>query len=365
MVVRAACVVVVAGVLASAAWAQGTAGGAPAQAPAHSGEQAAELDPQVTEGVVHAAAAEVWKVFSTADGFKKMGPAQCDMDFRVGGLIRTHYNPKGVLGDEGTIQNQIIAYEPGRMVAIRISTPPKGFPFGEETWGKVWTVITLTDLGNRTHVRISGQGYPNTEEGAKMRDFFEKGNRWVVQYLQKQFDAGAPAPSGSAHAATQADAVAPIDVTQVVALPRAEAFALLSSSDGWKRALEVNTNIELTPGGKFEVLFSMDAPEGQRGSEGCTVLSYVDNEMLSFTWNAPPTFAHAREKHTWVVITFEELAPASTRIRLRHLGFDKQAASNPEHRAEWEQVRAYFMNAWPKVLGAVNAQTAAPVKSPG
>lgn len=363
MVVRSACAVIISGVLASTGWAQdaGSAGSASAQAAA----QTAELDPQVCEGVVRAPASEVWKVFSTAEGFKKLGPAQCDMDFRVGGLIRTHYNPKGVLGDEGTIQNRIIAYEPGRMVSIRISTPPKGFPFGEETWGKVWTVITLTDIGDRTHLRMSGLGYPNTEEGKQMRDFFEKGNRWVMQYLQKQFDADAPAPTGPAHAATEADAVAPVDLTQVVALPRAEAFGLLASSEGWKRSFGVNSNIELTPGGRFEVLFSMEAPEGQRGSEGCTVLSYVDNEMLSFTWNAPPTFEHARKQHTWVVVTFEELAPALTRIRLRHMGFDKQAAANPGHREEWERVRAYFGNAWPKVLGAVNAQAAGAEKSPG
>jgi hypothetical protein len=78
--------------------------------------------------------------------------------------------------------------------------------------------------------------------------------------------------------------------------------------------------------------------------------------MLSFDWNAPPKFEHARSKRTWVVIHLEELAPARTRVRIDHLGFVEQAAENGEHRAEWEEVRGYFQQAWNKVLDAVKAR---------
>jgi len=310
--------------------------------------------PQVTEGVISAPVSEVWRVFSTATGFRKLGVAQCEMDLRIGGLIRSHYSPQGVLGDEGTIVNEILAFEPEHMISLRVHKPPKGFPFSEATWKNTWTVITLTDLGGgRTHVRLAGMGYTDTEESQKMRQFFASGNAWTLQHLQQQFDADSPAPAGSAHAATP---LAPISLERVIELPRGEVWRLLATSDGWRRFLNVDAHIELRPGGKFEILFDPQAQPGRQGSEGCTVLSFVPDELLSYTWNAPPKFEHARARRTWVVIRLDELAPARTRVRLDHLGFAELAAEDPDHRAEWEEVRAYFQHAWGKVLDALQRQ---------
>lgn len=146
----------------------------------------------VNEGVVNAPPSEVWKVFSTPEGFKALGVAHADMNFRVGGLIRSHYKPEGVLGDEGTIQNRILAFEPQRMLAIRIDRPPKTFPF-KNAWKDTWTVITLTDLGNgRTRVRIASMGYGSDEESQAMRRFFEAGNDLTIKTLQAHFGAAEP-----------------------------------------------------------------------------------------------------------------------------------------------------------------------------
>jgi uncharacterized protein YndB with AHSA1/START domain len=129
------------------------------QAPAR--QSLVELDDTpsfVNEATVSAPVAAVWNVWSTGEGYKLLGVAKAEVDFRIGGLIRSHYKATGVLGDEETIENRILAYEPRRMIAIRIERPPKSFPF-EEAWKKTWTVITLTDLGNdRTHMRIASMG---------------------------------------------------------------------------------------------------------------------------------------------------------------------------------------------------------------
>ncbi len=146
----------------------------------------------VNEGVVNAPPSEVWKVLSTPEGFKALGVAHADMDFRVGGLIRSHYKPEGVLGDDGTIQNRILAFEPQRMLAIQIDRPPKSFPF-KNAWKKTWTVITLTDLGDgRTRVRIASMGYGSDEESQAMRRFFETGNDWTIKSMQAHFGAAGP-----------------------------------------------------------------------------------------------------------------------------------------------------------------------------
>ena len=46
----------------------------------------------------------------------------------IGGEIRSHYDPKGSSGDAETIVNEILAYEPERMLAIRIKQAPASLP---------------------------------------------------------------------------------------------------------------------------------------------------------------------------------------------------------------------------------------------
>ena len=141
----------------------------------------------VNEATIQAPLEAVWNIWTTGEGYKALGVAKADIDFRVGGLIRSHYKETGVLGDEDTIVNRILAYEPRRMIAIRIDKPPKGFPF-KEAWKKTWTVVTMTDLGGKgTHMRIASMGFESDEESAAMRRFFEVGNDAVLKALQAHF----------------------------------------------------------------------------------------------------------------------------------------------------------------------------------
>jgi uncharacterized protein YndB with AHSA1/START domain len=155
------------------------------------GETTAGIDDApsfVNEAVLNAPEATVWKIWTSNEGYKWLGVAHAEVDFRIGGLIRSHYQATGVLGDDQTIVNRIIAYEPRRMVAIRIERPPKTFPF-KEAWKSTWTVVTLKDLGNRqTHIRIASLGYGTDEESMAMRRFFETGNAYTLKVLQKRFD---------------------------------------------------------------------------------------------------------------------------------------------------------------------------------
>jgi len=151
----------------------------------------------VNEGIVQAPIEDVWKVWSTPEGWKVLGLAKVDLDFRVGGLIRSHYKEDGVLGDPGTIQNRILAYEPPRMLALKIDLPPKDFPF-KEAWRTTWTVISLEELdATRTRLRIASLGFGDDEESRAMRGFFERGNAWTLQKVQAHF--AARTPEGEAH----------------------------------------------------------------------------------------------------------------------------------------------------------------------
>ncbi|MEX2217791.1 MAG: SRPBCC domain-containing protein [Phycisphaerales bacterium] len=338
------------------AWGQGQQGGSAllrGEDAASSGTRAAAaaVAPQVVEQIVAAPPEELWRVFTTGEGFTKLGVAKAEVDLRVGGLMRSHYRPEGVIGDEGTIENQIIAYEPLRMIAFRIHKPPAGFPF-KEAWKGTWSVATFTDLGDgRTHLRLAGLGYTDEPESRAMREFFEKGNAWTLEKLASQYDAAAKAaPPAEAH---KTGALDPIELEAVVPGTREEVWRAYTTGEGWKKFFGVETRIGGGPGEPFEVYFGASAPMGERGSEGCVILSLVPGEMFSYTWNAPPKFAQARKERTWVVVTFEEVSARATRVRVRHMGFAERAAAHGQSRAEWEQVRAYFANAWPHVLGAL------------
>jgi uncharacterized protein YndB with AHSA1/START domain len=144
-------------------------------------------EPQITEGFVNAPVAEVWRLFTTSDGFKATGATQAEVDLRVGGSIRSHYDPKGRLGDPETIVNEILAYEPERMLAIRIKQAPASFPYRGAIDG-TWTVIYFNPAGdNMTQVRIVGLGYTDDPVSQGMRKFFGDGNRWTLDHIAKPY----------------------------------------------------------------------------------------------------------------------------------------------------------------------------------
>ena len=145
------------------------------------------VDPAVTEGFVNAPIAEVWRIFTTSEGFKITGAAQAAVDLRIGGEIRSHYDPKGTLGDAETIVNEILAYEPERMLAIRIKQPPASFPYRDAIPG-TWSIIYFTPSGSdMTHVRIVGLGYRDTAQSQAMRKFFSEANRATLDQIAKPY----------------------------------------------------------------------------------------------------------------------------------------------------------------------------------
>lgn len=143
-------------------------------------------EPQVTEGFVNAPVAEVWRLFTTSAGYLATGAAQAEVRLAVGGEIRSHYDPKGTLGDAQTIVNEILAYEPERMLAIRIKQAPASFPHRDAVAG-TWTVIYFNPAGDMTQVRIVGLGYDDSPGSQAMRKFFAEGNRATLDRIAKPY----------------------------------------------------------------------------------------------------------------------------------------------------------------------------------
>ncbi len=478
----------------------------------------------VTDCVLDATPEQVWSLFTTKQGWESCIVPVAEVDFRVGGTIRTNYDKTKGVGGEGTITHHILAYEPQRLIVTRFDAPPgaKKAILAQQTGCSI-RIEPLPD--GRTRVIETMSGFGDGPEWDESYAFFKKGNEWTHEQIRKHFAKDQPtsaapandadktlalvarlvggewihegstpaggvlrvrnhfefAPDGKsltargwlgdakgmfAHGCTTIfkdpatgqvsfvdvdqqggvsrgairaisdseiawdwssvaldgkqsrydirfqftgpdeykGAITPfvagkpaekpsveLTVRRVLATPAkylslrpdarstgapmsmmdpslfvahgiipvaidkettihatpAEAFAAWSTPEGMKGFLGVESAIDLRIGGPFELYFgrAVGVPEGEQGSEGCRILSYVPNEMLCFSWNAPPKFAAERQKRTWVVLTFTADGPDKTKVRLRHLGFGSDA--------DWPTVRDYFASAWDKVLGAM------------
>jgi len=144
-------------------------------------------DTVVSESVIDAPVAKVWAAWTTSDGLQSWLAPHADIDLRLDGLMRTNYAAEGQLGDPGTITNRILAFEPGRLLVIRVAQAPEKFPF-RAVVGEMWTVLYLSPTPEgKTHLRVVGLGFGPGDEAQKMRAFFQQGNDYTLAQLQKHF----------------------------------------------------------------------------------------------------------------------------------------------------------------------------------
>jgi uncharacterized protein YndB with AHSA1/START domain len=131
-------------------------------------------------------------------------------------------------------------------------------------------------------------------------------------------------------------------VAETIAAPRAAVWDAWTRAEAFKAAYAPDSealvaHIDLAVGGRYEWLF-----DGKTGSNGCQVLSFVPDRMLSFSWSAPPSIPTTRGRHTWVVVELDD-AGDGTAVTLTHAGFGSGE--------DWDRTEAYFRKAWPYVLG--------------
>lgn len=139
-----------------------------------------------TEALINAPLADVWKLFTTPEGYRVLGVNQARIDLRVGGSIQTHAAATGALGDAETRVDEVLAYDPERMLALRVRQLPASFPHRNAASGP-WTVIYFTPSGtDMTHVRIVGLGYGDDAASQALREFAAGQQRqWLDQAAKK------------------------------------------------------------------------------------------------------------------------------------------------------------------------------------
>ena len=139
------------------------------------------------EVIINAPLAEVWDAFTTKNGIESWMVPVAEIDLRIGGTLKTSYDPDGAIGDANTIVHSILSYEPNRMISMQIIGCPSDFEYADLIT-QTWSVIDFEEVhSTRTRVRIASLGYGEGARWDEMQAFFEKGNAWTFEQLKKKF----------------------------------------------------------------------------------------------------------------------------------------------------------------------------------
>ncbi|MEZ6040625.1 MAG: SRPBCC domain-containing protein [Planctomycetaceae bacterium] len=138
---------------------------------------------EVFEVEIDAGVDDIWNAFTTTEGLQSWVAPLADINFKVGGKWRANYSENGELGDENTIENTILCYDPKRMISLKATGFPRGFPFAEAA-KDTWSIFYFTPVSDtKTKITIVGLGYNDSEQSQKMLAFFKPANKYSMDQL--------------------------------------------------------------------------------------------------------------------------------------------------------------------------------------
>lgn len=139
------------------------------------------------ETILAATPAQAWEAIATAEGWRSWAVRQAWLE---GDRLETSYSADAARGGPQTIEQQIVARVPGRLLVFRTTRAPQGFP-DFPTFSRTTHLMELEPVGEgRTRVRLVSAGYADTESGRQLLGFFREGNRISLERLRRRFAEG-------------------------------------------------------------------------------------------------------------------------------------------------------------------------------
>jgi uncharacterized protein YndB with AHSA1/START domain len=133
---------------------------------------------------VDAPVGEVWGLWTTSQGLGSWMAPVVGVELEVGGVWEASYDRTAPLGADGNIRNEILAYVPSRMFAMRVAAVPPGYPFPLETVREAHTVYVFDPVSEAsTRITVYGMGYG---EGPLWDTMYDVGVQ-TTQYTLAEF----------------------------------------------------------------------------------------------------------------------------------------------------------------------------------
>jgi uncharacterized protein YndB with AHSA1/START domain len=138
------------------------------------------------EIIIQAPIEKIWSAYTTAEEWKEWVTPIVEIDFRINGTIKSHYDPNAKIGDAGTIVIHILNYIPNKLITMQaeIANNFPDFIKGEEK--NMFSLVEFTKLeSNSTKVTLYGIGYRNEQRWLDLMNFFIEGNEMTLMNLKK------------------------------------------------------------------------------------------------------------------------------------------------------------------------------------
>ena len=138
----------------------------------------------VHEVLIDAPVEDVWRAHTTAAGWALWSSPLVEIDLRVGGTIRTHYDENAKLGDPGTNTLHIVNYVPRRVLTLKADISQNWPEVLKQDGDRLTNVILFEALGDNHSRLISyGIGYRDTPEYDNLMEFFIGANEMLYGKL--------------------------------------------------------------------------------------------------------------------------------------------------------------------------------------
>jgi uncharacterized protein YndB with AHSA1/START domain len=149
---------------------------------------------------VPASVDDVWRALTTVEGWRSFAAPFASMEMRVGGIIETSYLKDARIGDPDNIKNEIVAYVPGRILAIRCVQAPRNFEHKQEFFATS-TLIEIVPLRKKkTRILLSAVGYKRGEAYDTLFKHFRWGDAYTLDKLRLRFENGRSSPPAESDA---------------------------------------------------------------------------------------------------------------------------------------------------------------------
>jgi uncharacterized protein YndB with AHSA1/START domain len=171
----------------------------------HSQEKSINLEDRVTSRVdstdqenlvliqeltINAPIEPVWAAFTTKEGWQSWSVPLAEVDFRLGGAVRSNYEKNGKIGDKNTIVNHIINYVPNKLITLQAELSPHFPEFMKKDAKDFYNVIYFEEISkSETKISSYGIGYKKNEKYLSLLKFFITANESVykklISYLER------------------------------------------------------------------------------------------------------------------------------------------------------------------------------------
>lgn len=145
----------------------------------------------IQEFTVNVPLDSVWNAYTTKKAWESWAVAIAEIDLKVGGYIKTNYNPNGKIGDSTTIVTHIINYVPKKLITLQAEITQNFPAFMKKEAKDFYNIIYFdkTEKG-KTNIKSYGIGYKNTPKYLSLMKYFIQANEMSLMNLINYLETG-------------------------------------------------------------------------------------------------------------------------------------------------------------------------------